>query len=50
MALRDMNTNKSPGSDGKTTEFFKIFWGDLKSFYVKSLNYSFENVSLTTLQ
>ena len=24
-ALRDMNNNKSPGSDGITTEFFKIF-------------------------
>ena len=49
-ALRDMNNNKSPGSDGITTEFFKIFWNDLKSHYVKSLNYSFENGSLTTLQ
>ena len=36
-ALRDMNNNKSPGSDGITTEFFKIY-------------YSFENGSLTTLQ
>ena len=49
-ALRDMNNNKSPGSDGITTEFYKIFWNDVKSFYVKSLNYSFENGSLTTLQ
>ena len=49
-ALRDMNNNKSPGSDGITTEFFKIFWNDLKSFYVNYLNYSFENGSLTTLQ
>ena len=45
-----MNNNKSPGSDGITTECFKIFWNDLKSHYVKSLNYSFENGSLTTLQ
>ena len=45
-----MNNNKSPGSDGITAEFFKIFWNDLKSHYVKSLNYSFENGSLTTLQ
>ena len=49
-ALRDMKNNKSPGSDGITTEFFKIFRNDLKSFYVNSLNYSFENGSLTTLQ
>ena len=49
-AQRDMNNNKSPDSDGITTEFFKIFWNDLKSHYVKSLNYSFEKGSLTTLQ
>ena len=49
-ALRDMQNNKSPGSDGITTEFYKIFWNDIKSFYIKSLNYSFENGSLTTLQ
>ena len=41
-ALRNMNNNKSPGSDGITTEFYKIFWNDIKSFYIKSLNYSFE--------
>ena len=49
-ALRNMNNNISPGSDGITTEFYKIFWNDIKSFYIKSLNYSFENGSLTTLQ
>ena len=49
-ALREMNNNKSPGSDGITTEFYKIFWNDLKSYYVKSLNYSFDAGSLTTLQ
>ena len=31
-ALREMNNNKSPGSDGITTESFKIFWNDLKSY------------------
>ena len=49
-ALREMNNNKSPGSDGITTEFYKIFWNDLKSNYVKSMNYSFDAGSLTTLQ
>ena len=37
-ALREMNNNKSPGSDGITTEFYKIFWNDIKSFYIKSLS------------
>ena len=45
-----MNNNKSPGSEGITTEFYKIYWNDVKSCYIKSLNYSFEIGSLTTLQ
>ena len=45
-----MQNNKSPGSDGITTEFYKIFWSDIKSYYVKSLNYSFENGDMTVMQ
>ena len=40
MALKEMKNNKSPASDGITTEFYKLFWNDIKMFYVKSLNYS----------
>ena len=29
-ALKDMKNQKSPGSDGFTAEFYKIFWNDLK--------------------
>ena len=36
--LQKMN-NKSPGSDGFSTEFFKFFWIDLKSFVVNSINF-----------
>ena len=45
-----MNNGKSPGSDGLTTEFFKIFWNTIKSFYIKSVNYSYEHNTLTTIQ
>ena len=45
-ALKEMKNNKSPGSD----EFFKIFWNDLKVFYLDSINYSFEIGQLTQLQ
>ena len=44
-----MQNNKSPGSDGITTELYKIFWSDTKN-YVKSLNYSFENGDKTVMQ
>ena len=49
-ALKAMQNNKSPGSDGITTEFYKLFWSDIKSYYVKSLNYSFENGDMTVMQ
>ena len=45
-----MQNNKSPGSDGITTEFYKIFWSDIKNYYIKSLNYSFENGDMTDMQ
>ena len=49
-ALKEMKNNKSPGSDGITTEFYKMFWKEIKMFYVSSLNFSFHNGNLTTLQ
>ena len=49
-ALKDMNNNKSPGSDGLTTEFYKIFWNDIKPYYIKSINHSYQQNNLTELQ
>ena len=49
-ALKEMKNQKSPVSDGLTTEFYKIFWEDIKQFYVKSINFSYQNVQLTELQ
>ena len=40
--LKKMQNNKSPGSSGFTTEFYKFFWQDLGYFVLKSLNYGFE--------
>ena len=45
-----MKNQKSPGSDGITVEFYKIFWNNIKELYVNSINYSFETGSLTELQ
>ena len=49
LALKEMKNNKSPGSDGLSTEFYKIFWNDLKTHLTKSLNFSFINGDLTDL-
>lgn len=50
LALKEMINSKSPGSDRITTEFYKIFWNDIKSYFVQSLNYSFQINELTELQ
>ena len=49
-ALLSMKNGKSPGSDGITTEFYKIFWPDIKLHLLNSLNYSYQNNKLTELQ
>ena len=38
---------KSTDSDGIRADFSKVFWNDLKSFYIKPLNSFFENGSLS---
>ena len=41
--------NFSPGPDGFTIEFFKFFWTDIKYFFLRSFNFSFnvEELSIT---
>ena len=45
-----MKNQKSSGSDGITAEFYKIFWNDIKQFYVNSINYSYQCGELIELQ
>ena len=49
-ALKLLPNNKSPGSDGYTTNFYKFFWPDIKNILYKSYMYSFENDTLTQNQ
>ena len=32
------------------TEFYKIFWNDTEEYYIKSINFSFQNGEPTELQ
>ena len=37
-----MDLNKSPGSDGLTTNFYKFVWDSISPLVVASFNYGFE--------
>ena len=42
--LKKMKNNKSPGIDGLSSEFFKVFWGKLKHFtFMHFQRLSFDN-------
>ena len=42
-----MKNNKSPGLDGYSTEFFKVFWPQLGTFFLNYINYSYNKGILT---
>ena len=50
VTLKSMSNNKSPGSDGFSAEFFKVFWKVLGQFIVRSINYGFQNGDLSVTQ
>ena len=43
LALKTMENNKTPCTDGLTPEFYRYFWNLLGSFMVHSFNYAFRN-------
>ena len=49
-ALYKMKNQSSPGLDGLTTEFYKMFWQKLNKFLIDSYNKSFEQGSLSFTQ
>ena len=49
-ALKNMKNNRSPGSDGFTTEFFNFFWIDIGKYLLRALNYGFEYRELSSTQ
>ena len=44
-----MDKGKSPGSDGLSSEFYKVFWDDINLDVVASINYSFKKTSNVNL-
>jgi len=50
IALKFMENNKTPGTDGLTPEFYLYFWNLLGSFMVNSFNFAFRNRTLSISQ
>ena len=49
-ALKNMKNNKSPGLDGFSPEFFKVFWPQLGNFFLDCINDCFLKNKLTESQ
>ena len=49
-SLQLFESNKSPGNDGLTVEFYRAFWGLLGQLLVDSLNYSYDHGELSNSQ
>ena len=49
-AVISLKDNKTPGSDGLTTEFYKFFWDHIKVPLIESFKYSFQSGELSVEQ
>ena len=45
-----MKNNKSPGTDGFSSEFFKVFLEKIGTFVMRSVNYSYKTGQLSLVQ
>ena len=49
-AVKSMDSNKTPGTDGLPAKFYKIFWKDISTLLVSALNYASESGCLSIRQ
>ena len=49
-ALKSMQTDKTPGTDGLPVEFYKFFWEDISNFLLPALNHGYETGCLSITQ
>ena len=49
-ALKEFKNAKSPGTDGFSAEFYKLFWPELGSEMVSSFNFAFRTGTLSISQ
>ena len=48
--LKNMKSNKNPGTSGFNADFYKVFWGKLGDFVVRALNEAYNVNSLSETQ
>ena len=49
-ALKSMEPEKIPGSDGIPSEFYKIFWNDISEHLVTSINHAYQKEPFSVTQ
>lgn len=49
-ALKDMESEKTPGTDGLPAEFYKVFWNDISTFLICALNHAYKTGLLSITQ
>ena len=49
-ALKEMEPDKSPGTDGLPSEFYQMFWNEVSKPLLEALNYGFEIGQLSISQ
>ena len=49
-ALKNMTSDKTPGTDGLPCEFYKVFWRDVSQILISALNYSYDAGKLSVSQ
>ena len=49
-ALKSMDSDKSPGTDGLPVEFYKVFWNNISGPLIEALNHAYQNGELPITQ
>ena len=49
-AIKSMESEKTPGTDGLPAEFYKMFWTDISTPLVNALNHAYETDQLSIMQ
>ena len=48
--VKSLKKNKTPGEDGLPSEFYQVFWTDIKHYLINSFQYSYEVGELSITQ